>query len=400
MSGSSMIKWTKKIFIKVMAVSLLAGLVVMTVYFGIEFKKAKEGYEKEKQVNKSIETTLSETKLEIDILKNEDQYKANENLISQIEEIKSTFKGAVDSYEDILNLEPKVKNVTMLREKFAVVLHNISEFNYASASASIKDLTSEIEEIENQLAKETQIPQSMASVAESSSPPESGYSRQKVVIDVGEFIVSIVSADLSSTRVIIGTASDGDCKDNCPVKPLAQYVSENGAYAGINGTYFCPATYPDCANKKNSFDLLVMNKNKTYFNSENNIYSNNPAVIFGDNYVRFVNNASQWGRDTSVTGVISNYPLLLFNKEVVFGGDGDPKKGSKGNRSFVSSLGNKVYVGVVHNATVAESALVMKALGMDNAMNLDNGGSTALWSGGYKVGPGRELPNVILFVRK
>lgn len=31
---------------------------------------------------------------------------------------------------------------------------------------------------------------------------------------------------------------------------------------------------------------------------------------------------------------------------------------------------------------------------------LDNGGSTALWSGGYKVGPGRNLPNVILFVSK
>ena len=30
----------------------------------------------------------------------------------------------------------------------------------------------------------------------------------------------------------------------------------------------------------------------------------------------------------------------------------------------------------------------------------DDGGSTALYSGGYKVGPGRELPNVILFVKK
>jgi hypothetical protein len=42
----------------------------------------------------------------------------------------------------------------------------------------------------------------------------------------------------------------------------------------------------------------------------------------------------------------------------------------------------------------------MKAMGMENALNLDNGGSTALWSGGYKVGPGRDLPNVILFVGK
>lgn len=143
-----------------------------------------------------------------------------------------------------------------------------------------------------------------------------------------------------------------------------------------------------------------MNKNKTYFNSDNNVYSSNPAVIFGDGLIRFVANASEWGRDTSVNGVISNYPLMIHGGNITFGGDGDPKKGSKGNRSFVANKGNTVYIGVVHNATVAESALAMKALGMDNAMNLDSGGSTALWNGGYKVGPGRDLPNVILFVAK
>jgi hypothetical protein len=71
-----------------------------------------------------------------------------------------------------------------------------------------------------------------------------------------------------------------------------------------------------------------------------------------------------------------NYPLLVSGGNVSFGGDDDPKKGSKGNRSFVSNKGSIAYIGVVHSA------------------------STALWSGGYKVGPGRNLPNVILFVRK
>ena len=41
-----------------------------------------------------------------------------------------------------------------------------------------------------------------------------------------------------------------------------------------------------------------------------------------------------------------------------------------------------------------------KAMVMENALNLDDGGSTALYSGGYKVGPGRDLPNAVLFVRK
>jgi exopolysaccharide biosynthesis protein len=42
----------------------------------------------------------------------------------------------------------------------------------------------------------------------------------------------------------------------------------------------------------------------------------------------------------------------------------------------------------------------MKALDMDNAMNLDGGGSTALWYNGYKVGPGRNLTNAILLLNR
>ena len=213
-------------------------------------------------------------------------------------------------------------------------------------------------------------------------------------------MVSLVAGDLNSTRVIVDTATDGDCRDNCPVLPLGDYVTRNGAFAGINGTYFCPASYPTCAGKTNSFDLLVMNKNKKYINSDNNVYSTNPAVIFSGNSARFVGQALEWGRDTGVDSVISNYPLLLSGGNITFNGDGDPKKGSKGARSFVAVKGSTAYIGVVSNATVAEAAHALKALGMENAMNLDSGGSTALWSGGYKFGPGRAIPNALLFVRK
>lgn len=143
-----------------------------------------------------------------------------------------------------------------------------------------------------------------------------------------------------------------------------------------------------------------MNKNKVYFNSDNNVYSTVPAVIFLSGSMRFVGRSLDWGRDTSPDGVLAMQPLLVSGGTVVFGGDGDPKKGSKGNRSFVGNKGTTAYIGVVHNATVAEVARVLKEMGLENALNLDNGGSTALWSGGYKVGPGRNIPNAILFVRK
>jgi len=229
-------------------------------------------------------------------------------------------------------------------------------------------------------------------------PPNSGkYSRQSVKTDAGTFIVSLVAGDTATTKVVVDTASQADCISNCPALSLGDYVTRNGGWAGVNGTYFCPKDYPSCSGKENTFDLLVMNKDKYYFNSSNNVYSTNPAVIFGSGYVRFVNSGSQWGRDTGVNGVLMNYPLLVFNNNINFGGDSDPKKGSRGSRSFVANKGSTVYIGVTQNVTVAENAIVMKALGMDNALNLDSGGSTSLWHGGYKIGPGRPIPNAIIF---
>ncbi|MCK4829920.1 phosphodiester glycosidase family protein [bacterium] len=335
---------------------------------------------------------------ELEELKNQDQYKRNEDLQETIKNIETIYDKAVSVYDDLVELRIKSKNTKSLEEKFAEALSKLADRDYSGANDTLKSIASGITQEEQKLAASYTIPKN---VPQSNAPPGSGYSRQTVNVEgLGSYLVSIVAADLGSTRVLVDTAADSDCSNDCPVLPLAEYVSRNGAYAGINGSYFCPASYASCAGKTNTFDLLVMNKNKTYFNSGNNVYSNNPAVILGDGYVRFVTTASQWGRDTSPNGVLSNFPLLVFNNQVVFGGDDDPKKGSKGGRSFIANKDNNVYIGVVHSATVAESARVLHALGMQNAMNLDDGGSTTLWSGGYKVGPGRNLPNVILFVTK
>ena len=340
---------------------------------------------------------LTKIKNEIETVKSEDQFKKNETLQSEIKIIEKTYDTAVSVYENLLDLKDKSKNTGEMDKLFAQSLKYLSDRNYSSASATLAAITTKIKEEETKVVASFTIP---ANVPVQNAPPGSGYSRQQVQTDAGTFMVSLVAGDLGSTKVLVDTASDSNCSNNCPVLPLATYVSRNGAFAGVNGSYFCPASYPTCAGKTNSFDLLIMNSKKTYFNSDNNVYSGNPAVIFGDSYIRFVGAASQWGRDTGPNGVLSNYPLLVQGGNITFGGDDDPKKGSKGARSFVANKGNTVYIGVVHSATVAESARVMKALGMENALNLDNGGSTALYSGGYKVGPGRDLPNVILFARK
>lgn len=348
------------------------------------------------RTQENLKENLALVENQLTEVKKEDQYVKNKQLEKTIKNIEQTYKKAVSLYEKMLDVQTTSKKSTFTG-LFAESLRYLADRNYSSASASLGTLDSSLIEEQAKTAATFAIP---ANIPVLNTPPSSGYSRQKVSTDFGEFLVDIVTADLQSTRVIVDTASDSDCKDACPVLPLAEYVSRSGAYAGINGSYFCPADYPSCAGKTNSFDTLAMNKNKKYLNSDNNVYSTVPAVIFIGNSVRFVGASQDWGRDTGVDGVLANHPLLLASGNVVFGGNSDPKQGSKGNRSFVGATESHVYIGVVHTVTVAESAKVLQKMGIQNALNLDSGGSTALWSGGYKVGPGRGLPNVILFVRK
>ena len=345
-----------------------------------------------------VKEKLGQTETEYQDLKNQDQKVRNDELEENLNNLKITYKQAVTQYERILDLRDDSADVSDQEELLATVLTLLSKDLYQEATEKMEELQKSIATLQAELTAKAQL--NIPKAPTSNDAPASGYSRQSVSTDIGSYTISLVAGDLSSTRVIVDTASGSDCGNDCPVLPLSDYISRNGAYAGINGSYFCPASYPSCAGKTNTFDLLVMNKDKKYFNSDNNVYSNNPAVIFFDGSIRFVGAASGWGRDTSPTGVLSNYPLLLSGSEIRFAGDGDPRKGSKGNRSFVANKGNIVYIGVVHGATVAEAAVALKGLGMENAMNLDSGGSTALWSGGYKVGPGRNIPNAILFVRK
>lgn len=342
---------------------------------------------------------LREVEQELTELKSQDPYAKNEELQETITHIENTYTESISIYEEIVELDTRGEDTEELDRLFAQALSLLAERKYVEADDALDALSAEIEQREVQIADEFEIPDT---VPENNTPPAAGqgYNRQQVSTDAGNFLISLIAADYGNTRVIVDTASASDCNNDCPVLPLSTYVSRNGAYAGVNGTYFCPASYPSCAGKTNTFDLLLMNKDKTYFNSDNNVYSNNSGVAFGGSYIRFLSSVSQWGRDTSIDSMISNFPLLVFNQQITFGGDDDPKKGSKGNRSFVANRDNTIYIGVVHNATVAESARVMSALGMDNALNLDNGGSTALWSGGYKVGPGRDIPNAILFVNR
>lgn len=379
---------------------LLIPIASILILAGISYRyiASQKQYVQQTETEKQkIQNQLAATEKELQELQSQDQIKINKTLQEEIANIQRVYKKAVTTYESLLTFKEVSKKTADLDKQLAKAISLLSDRNYKDAETELASLSKKMQEESDKIASTFQIP---ANVPVNNAPPSGGFGRQQVNADIGTYLVDIVSADLGSTRVIVDTASDGTCTNDCPVLTLGDYVSRNGGFAGINGSYFCPASYPSCAGKTNSFDTLLMNKNKVYFNSDNNKFSTVPAVIFMSGSIRFVGQSLEWGRDTGVDGVLANQPLLLSGGNIAFGGDGDPKKGSKGSRSFVGNKGNTIYLGVVHNVTVAEAAHVLKALGLDNALNLDSGGSTALWYGGYKVGPGRNIPNAIIFIRK
>ncbi len=351
------------------------------------------------QINNLTKELESAKKSLVD-LQNIDQVKTNQDLSLEIKNIQKSFNEAVTVYEDIIDLKIAKVNTQKIDDKFSEILKVLSQRKYTEADTKISEIKSLVKSERDKLAVSTVAAINTVNLPSSNIVPEGGYRRQQVTTDAGNFVIDILSADLGSTKVIIDTSSDGDCQNDCPVMSVGNYASRSGAFAAINGSYFCPASYPSCAEKKNSFDTLLMNKNKKYFNSDNNVYSTVPAAIFSSGSARFVSQSLQWGRDTGVDGVIANQPLLTLSGQLLFSGNSDAKQSSRSNRSFIGSSQSKIFMGVVYSSSVAEAAKVLHTLGIQNSLNLDSGGSTAFWVGGYKAGPGRDVPNAILFVKR
>ncbi|MDP2637460.1 MAG: phosphodiester glycosidase family protein [Candidatus Levybacteria bacterium] len=382
----------KKYLVKILFALIIISLFVSSFYF---FESAKY-----KTQVLDLTITLDKSKKDLNELKNQDQLKINEQLKIDIKKTHDTYSQTIKPYEKILDLKAQKQDTKELEKTYAEIIKYLSDLNYSSSSALLTTLNADLNKKYSALAAAQSTTPANQTATVNNSPPGSGYSFQAVKTDSGIFNVAIIAADLNSTKVIIDTASDSDCKDNCPVMALGDYVARSGAYAGINGPFFCPAEYPSCAGKTNSFDTLLMNKNKHYFNSDNNKYSTVPLMYFSGNSAGARGQTLDWGRDTGVDSVIANFPLYISGGNNNFGGSSDPKINSSGARTFVANKGNYAYIGIVYNASAAQAAAVLKTLGMENALGLDQGGSTALWSNGYKAGPGRGLPSALLFVRK
>lgn len=240
--------------------------------------------------------------------------------------------------------------------------------------------------------------------APASSP--SGYSFQTVATERGNFSVYLVKMRLSEVTVKTLAANEGDCDNNCPAKSLAQYIQENDAYAGIHGTYFCPPDYGQCSDKVNSYDFALFDSNTKSWRNEHTLqwYKNGLAAFNGGQHL-FYDDIQQYyfqHGGGGVTAAISNFPSLVKDGQVIVDENelDNYQRTGKGARGAIGVDDTYIYLAIGTGATVPDMAYVMKALGADHALNLDGGGSSALYiDGAYKVGPGRSLPNAVVLVR-
>ena len=236
-------------------------------------------------------------------------------------------------------------------------------------------------------------------------PPTSGegYSYQNVTTERGTFGVYLIKMNLNNVTVKTVSAWENDCSDNCPTKSLQDYINENGAYAGMNGSYFCPPDYSSCSGKVNSFDYAFYDSNDSKW------YNKNALTWFDTGMFTFSSGDSDFYSETSdysgggVGGAISNYPSLVKNGDVIVEDDDltSYQKDVRGPRGALGVDGdNNIYLAIVTGATVRDAAYTMKALGVKYALNLDGGGSSSMFiNGGYVVGPGRSLPNAVVLVK-
>src|SRR5581483_7099307 len=124
-----------------------------------------------------------------------------------------------------------------------------------------------------------------------------GLSTINVHTDKGNFTATVMSFDLGNTRVITDSANDSECTSNCPVNNVSGFVSKNGGFAGVNGTYFCPAepAYASCG-QNNSFDFSFYNTRLNHWINQGNLgYSGRALVYFDGSGAHYMQNAGGFG---------------------------------------------------------------------------------------------------------
>lgn len=241
------------------------------------------------------------------------------------------------------------------------------------------------------------------------------YRAYRITTDRGAFDIKVAKLRKARFNMVTDVAeNDVECANDCDAKSLADYATANGALIGMHGSYFCPPDYADCQGKTNTFlSPWYRTSDRTMFEVFGLQVHKGPLLAyFSNGNYQFIRSAdsiksvtaleSQQG--AQLVAAASNYPALMEGGAVVVESEprlDDGQRNNKGSRAGLGMNDQHVFLVTTTNATVIDLAAIFAALGARDALNLDGGGTTALLYGGaYKAGPGRLLPNAVLFTAK
>lgn len=239
----------------------------------------------------------------------------------------------------------------------------------------------------------------------------SSYERKKVKTQFGEFTTDIISIDLANPnlKIITETADNGNCKKNCKGKQISSFIEQNNAFAAINGTYFDTSRA-----KLNYYFFPVYNSRIKKFINEDQLkwWTTGPVMVFDTNNKfyyfkdsREFKSVKDFEKKYGVTiqAAIGNKPRLIEEgMNYLIDWEVDQKQREvKTLRNAIAYKQGKVYLVVTQKSRIQDLAEVLTTLGMEYAVNLDGGYSTALfYDDKLRLGPGRDIPNAILFAYK
>ena len=238
----------------------------------------------------------------------------------------------------------------------------------------------------------------------------STYWTEDVETPVGTFHAKILRIDLANPQLEVMTL-------HAPAQSgmaVLDFVNAVDGFAGMNGTYFCPPVYAACPNdppyftNSRVYDSRTGRFDRDWADPAFNYFltfdiNNVPRLVefdgYGDEFAGFADRfAQEFG--TSLRAAIGSHPRLVRDGMVDVAGRVDARQATaKAPRGGIGVRGMNLYLLQVENATVYDLAQIMVALGLEQGINTDGGGSSAIVSdGSYEVGPGRLVPNAIVFV--
>lgn len=380
---------TKKV-IFLFALGLITLLSLAALYFltraNNEASTAKATLAEKEELVASLSAQVKSVLAENSILKNEDTR-------AQLTEINNTLDKYLLIKDKSASYKANGVDTSAVDNQFPTAVDLLLSKKYSEADSLLSKLDSDLETQlkAKQAADAAAVPKTTSS-STCGSLPSSGYCK----MTVNGFTTHVVAGSIASVRTL--TANDSNCSDACPTKSLQTYISENSGFAGMNGTYFCPPDYGSCAGKVNSYDFPVYNSNLSkWINEDKLLWTNRAMIAFTGSSAHFYPAANSYSGLGGIKAGIVNYPGLVYNgQNIVNQYTLTSAQNTKGTRGGIAVKDDKVYLVVASSASVGDFAGIMVGLGVTHALNLDGGGSSALYSSGYKVGPGRSLPNAVI----